>query len=450
MTSVSQVRELHMRCVPLHRFTTEDVCDHINQWVRNDINHKTHLSKTKQIFDDLKLSGQQMIDMKLTDRIKRIVRGDLLPFITAGTLNRMFKCYDQWKGDMQPPYDAITSKNAQEMADILFHFPLNNLLHRIKNKNEAIDGGQLIEWLMRNSDSTLEDHIIATETGWKADEVRQILSVLFRHHTCTTFEFTGNMDRVWAGHDYNRSLSPQIINKIKDTILEHDVEEIHYKIKNAQPIDEFSDCMINMVDQFIEKQEDHAQTNNENGALIDDMEHESKESDENDWIQRIYKGIAECFVFDQEFESEKSNDLILQFQHSEHWVCNNCGNCNINMMIDQAHTKQITICILCGLSQKQQIILKLKHHNMYMMVNTMNASHQHDVNDHKEIDPLDDIDQMINDEILSKDHAFNLQCPNQNNNYNCVSIMRLTKILIKYKRWLYTIYKKSKGMDDIE
>eukprot|EP01083_Nonionella_stella_P296935 1008574_1 len=98
MASVSQVRDLHIRCVPLHRFTTQDVCDHINQWVRNDINHKTHLSKTKQIFDNLKLSGQQMIDMKLTDRIKRIVRSDLLPFITEDTLNRMFKCYDQWKG----------------------------------------------------------------------------------------------------------------------------------------------------------------------------------------------------------------------------------------------------------------------------------------------------------------------------------------------------------------
>eukprot|EP01083_Nonionella_stella_P159398 519923_1 len=420
MTSVSQVRELHMRCVPLHRFTTEDVCDHINQWVRNDINHKTHLSKTKQIFDDLKLSGQQMIDMKLTDRIKRIVRSDLLPFITEDTLNRMFKCYDQWKGDMQPPYDAITSKNAQEMADILFHFPLNNLLHRIKNKNEAIDGGQLIEWLMRNSDSTLEDHIIATETGWKADEVRQILSVLFRHHTCTTFEFTDNMDRVFAGHDYNRSLSPQIINKIKDTILEHDVEEIHYKIKNAQPIDEFSDCIINMVDDIINE----------------------TETEDQSFIKSIYEGIADCFIFYSIYEGIA--DMVLELQH---WVCNNCGNRNVNHMIDSKYTTSIKVCKLCGLSQKQQIILKLKHQDSYMsMINDVkqpdSAHESHDMH-------MDDIDSIIG-ETLAKGHAFNLRCPTQNNNYNCVAIMRLTKILILHKRWRYTIDRKCKGKDDIE
>eukprot|EP01083_Nonionella_stella_P081277 223785_1 len=144
-----------------------------------------------------------------------------------------------------------------------------------------------------------------------------------------------------------------------------------------------------------------------------------------------------CFIFDRESEG-----LILELQH---WVCNNCGNCNANMMIDSKYTTRITTCVLCGLSQKEQIILKLKHHDTYMQVNEVN--HTDFVDESKEMDAIDG---MLMKQILCKDNAFNLQCPNQNDNLNCMAIMRLAKILIKYKRWLFTIYTESKGKDDIE
>eukprot|EP01083_Nonionella_stella_P150521 479624_1 len=257
--------------------------------------------------------------------------------------------------------------------------------------------------------------ITVAETGWHEDEVRQILSILFRHHTWTRSEFADNFDRVWAKEEYN-ALSPRI-SAIRDTILSHDVEAIHYKIKHAQSIDEFSDCIINMVDE-----------------MIDDTKNEASHKESDD-IRRIYEGIAECFIFDRETE-----DLILELQH---WMCNNCGNCNVNMMIDSKQTTRITICILCGLSQQQQIVLKLKNQDTYMMVNSMNSVEAEDPEEMKE---SDEIDAMIK-EILTK--GFKLQCPNQNDNHNCVAIMRLTKILIKYKRWLYTIHKKD-GKDGIE
>eukprot|EP01083_Nonionella_stella_P300818 1028880_1 len=102
------------------------------------------------------------------------------------------------------------------MAHLLFHYPLNSLLLRIENEN--IDGLHLINSM---EDHTI-NHIICAETAWHNDEVRQILSVLFRHHTWTQSEFEQNWDRVWAKHKYN-GLSPQIISTIKATILDHDV-----------------------------------------------------------------------------------------------------------------------------------------------------------------------------------------------------------------------------------
>eukprot|EP01083_Nonionella_stella_P296973 1008704_1 len=160
----------------------------------------------------------------------------------------MFNCYDQWKNEVGYPYEEITSKTAEDMAHILFHYPFQNLLKRIINEN--IDGSQLIASLIITQHNTNAFHIvIADETGWNKDEARQILFILFRHHTCTRSEFARNFDRVWAKKEYS-VLSPHIY-KIKDTLLGHKVEEIHYKIKHAQPIDEFSDCIINMVDEMI-------------------------------------------------------------------------------------------------------------------------------------------------------------------------------------------------------
>eukprot|EP01083_Nonionella_stella_P043663 117826_1 len=236
------------KCVPLHRFSSQDICAHIEKWVLNDMNHKAHLAKTKDAFANSTFSGRKMIDLD-PNEIKTLVKNDLSPFISEATLDLMFSCYAQWKNELQHPYEEITSKTAHQMAHILFHYPLNRLLNRIMYKN--IDGSQLIKSLtMEQRDKNIR-HIIAKETGWDSDEVIQILSVLFKHHTWTQSEFSRNFDRVWGKHEYN-ALSKHI-SEIKDIVLHHhNVEVIHYKIKHAQRIDEFNDCIINMVDEMID------------------------------------------------------------------------------------------------------------------------------------------------------------------------------------------------------
>eukprot|EP01083_Nonionella_stella_P296415 1006997_1 len=158
------------------------------------------------------------------------------------------------------------------MADILFHYPLYSLLERINKK--SIDGLQFIKSLTMDQHNINAFHIIVAETGWADDEVRQILSVLFRYHTWTQTEFAHNMDRVWANEEYSE-LPLRAISKIKAVILEFDVEEIHHKIKHAEPIDKFSDCIISMVDEIIDD------------AAIS-------------LIKPIYQGIADCFIFYRE------------------------------------------------------------------------------------------------------------------------------------------------------
>eukprot|EP01083_Nonionella_stella_P314847 1135734_1 len=157
------------KCVPLHRFSSQDICAHIVKWVLNDMNHKAHLAKTKDAFANSTFSGRKMIDLD-PNEIKTLVKNDLSPFITEATLDIMFSCYAQWKNELQHLYEEITSKTAQEMAHILFHYPLNRLLKRIMREN--IEGSRFIASLTKESRNTNTFQIIVAETGWCDDEAQ--------------------------------------------------------------------------------------------------------------------------------------------------------------------------------------------------------------------------------------------------------------------------------------
>eukprot|EP01083_Nonionella_stella_P238569 835889_1 len=381
----------------LHRFCAKDLCYYINEWVINDINYKFNLSQMKRIFSEYSLTGQIISKMKHNG--KRIVQSDLLSFMTQDTIDIMFDGYDKFaKHDVLL---RIESKSADQIAEIVFSYPLDNLLKRITE--EAMNGEQFIE-----SIDAKEENIISKETGWKYNDVYQIQAVLFKHQTFTEKQFQQNMNYI-LNTKYAKSLSKQVVNEIKETILQHNAEEIHYKIKNGHNIEEFSDCIVNMVDRCIGY---------------------------DDNIQSIYDAIADCFIFDT------NDDLCMQLQQ---WICNNCGNCNITSVIDSALTTKIDVCILCGVTEREQIILKLKNNDTYVMVHDMNRSvvGSRDDEDLQESDAIE----LLIQEVIKGDGSFNLLCPSQNDNNHCQCLLRLAKMLLKYKRWLDTIYKKTKGKD---
>ena len=378
---------------PLNQFTATDIIHKINEWVTNDVNYKRNLSQTKQTFNKYELSAQSSANsMKLS------VQNDLSAFITTDTLNIMFHCFEQWK-DKEP--DDVKSKAAEQIAHILFNYPLNNLLTRIKDEN--ITGKQFLDSLNGKS-------IIQIETGWNDDEIYQIQAVLLKYHTFTQSEFNENMNNILTTN-YGKSLSKEVINKVKETISEFNVEEIHFKIKNGKNIDEFSDRIINLIDELLQNKQ------------------EKKNND--DFVRRIYMAIAECFIYKQDGNGR------------QHWICNNCGNCNINSWIAGKLNTDLSVCILCGMQQKESMILALRKYNTFIMVREVDQNVEV-VKDENS----DDIDLAI--QTTSKPESMQLFCPNKNDNNHCDAILRLTKMLIKYKRWIYTIYKETNGKDDIE
>eukprot|EP01083_Nonionella_stella_P190030 704004_1 len=159
----------------------------------------------------------------------------------------------------------------------------------LRIKNGQINGRQFIE-------SLHYDNIIQEETGWSRDEVHQIYSILFRHHTFTPSEFEQNMDRV-LNTKYATKLSKQVRSTIQEVLLQHDVSIIHYKIKNAQNVDEFSDCVINMVDQLCPSNVDSIAITDVNQLRTTEEVTAAEAEDNSNLIQIIFESIAECFIF---------------------------------------------------------------------------------------------------------------------------------------------------------
>eukprot|EP01083_Nonionella_stella_P056742 149269_1 len=80
----------------------------------------------------------------------------------------------------------------------------------------------------------------------------------------------------------------------------------------------------------------------------------------------VYRDLCSHFASTFRVNCASNMDKLYEtvsHEESEHWICNNCGNCNVNMMIDSKHTKRISVCVLCGLSQEHQIIRELKNRN---------------------------------------------------------------------------------------
>eukprot|EP01084_Bolivina_argentea_P112047 199855_1 len=400
------VNELQQKELVLYGFTEKDICNGIKKWIRNDINYKQFLSKTKQIISEEALTGKEMMSIS-AEHAKRIVELQM-NYITPESLDITFNCFDKWK--MEDP-EAVRMATSEEIALKLFHYPIKKLLKHILD--EKIDGKKFIECVTGKN-------VIQIHTGWKPQECYQIEAMLFKKYTPTEEEIKKNIQKMLMHKDNNKVLSIHALDRISDVILKFDVKELYYKIKNDKNIDEFSDEIVNLVDELVDN----------NNKQYDSL------------IQKVYAKIAECFIF-----SDVSVDYdveTLQAQKTQlNWICSNCNNYNFNSFVGNKMNMDLPVCTLCGIHQISSITMKLRNRDSFVTVNQSD-----DVNITDNIDQKADyIDELIS--TAAKHKTFDLFCPNRKDNKTCPSILRLAKMLIVYKKWLYTVYEKTNGNDSI-
>eukprot|EP01084_Bolivina_argentea_P049867 91704_1 len=255
----------------------------------------------------------------------------------------------------------ILSCSEQQIANIIFNIPLDNLLKRIKKEN--IDGEMFVKNLDKanteddnifaeeptnelhdrdiyeTTNDSIMDLLIIHETGWNPDEAYQVQSIILENITFTKLQVRENM-KILFQHKYY-ALKRSIANRIADLLNSiTDIKDLHFKIKNGKNVDEFSDSIMDMIDNLLENK------------ICDDSD-----------VKHIYDAIAECFMLNHHVQGNNKN-LFEPRQYQ--WICNDCGNNNVISVIGSKMNVDLSICTLCGIHQKESIILKLKNYDTFV------------------------------------------------------------------------------------
>eukprot|EP01083_Nonionella_stella_P150622 480103_1 len=167
----------------LCRFTCADVVLKIKWWKYNDVDYRNHLMQTMQLFSDRGLHGNKVHGLACDD-IKLMMKHDLNVFLTDATMDIMFNCFAAWREENE---EDIMRKPAAAIACMLYHYPLDTLMHSIRR--DDIDGKAFIE---RAHVYTMHE-FMKEQTGWKQMEIYQIESLLFGHQCMNEKEFINNL-----------------------------------------------------------------------------------------------------------------------------------------------------------------------------------------------------------------------------------------------------------------
>eukprot|EP01083_Nonionella_stella_P188414 694505_1 len=312
------------------------------------------------------------------DDLKCIVKDEMLQFVTRDTLNVMFSGCD------------LDAQSVEQIATILCRYPLIKLLLQIQE--QQVDGRKLIHMLIKDTNNALN---IKTETGWTNDDVEQIRLLVLKHMVLSQNEFMNKMENICKSTNTDHTLQ-QILQ-----LNELDMEQIQYDIKRNRDVHEFSDMVIEAVDQLLEQ------------TPSDDVE-----------VHTIYSTIAKCFVCDDHYLND--------------WVCCNCGNYNFSKVINGALHSDLRHCTLCGISHTDSIVFKIRNRPTFV---TSYSAIPSDVKDGNQT-ATNGTDRLIQN-IVNK-QAIDLCCNERNDNASCPSILRLTHCLIQYKQWMSKVHAESK------
>eukprot|EP01083_Nonionella_stella_P059155 154778_1 len=377
-----------LKYLPLHRFNERHVCDIVKCWIFNDIQFKTQLQTIMNLFAHHSLSGENIISFTM-NKIRQILKKDLLAFMTTATFEILMRKVEHWQ---TVDDEGISSKCAEEIGYMLHQYPVTKLLNRVRNEIDCISGQKFIEYYRDNNDW------IHKVTGWDTTEIYQIHSVLFKYASFSSSQVKQKMKMALPERPASIDIGKWIAS-YDNTAL----ETISHKIKcGSNELNALSDQVADLV------------PNTADGKQIRDT----------------YEAVADGFITTY---PNSLREIPSEYELNKYpsWTCANCSNYNFCNFIDGKINGNLSTCSLCGIKQRDVVIMVLKKYDTYTMVhNHMNTAEMDTDAETKR----DDIDALI--ESAMQDEGFNLCCLLRKDNKACPSMMRLAKQLIIYKRWL--------------
>eukprot|EP01084_Bolivina_argentea_P285504 489618_1 len=261
-------------------------------------------------------------------------------------------------------------------------------------------------------------------------------------------------------HSNSTSLQLRVSNKDTDNdtvmwcIVDMQKEKVWYQAKGYSLLIPPNDGWIRLIDKDSWNHDahdadvvikTHAETD-EDAKLLYDLPHDSEQkeilqTDNTDFIPKIYQCIAQSFCMNSDENTKSENVELLSssaldryYDKKTDWVCFHCGNYNHASYIGTVMNNTLKQCTLCGIKEIDSIIMKIKGNNSYNAL---------------QISTIDDSDNELTESKYDND-AFNsyLICPQELNGTNpCKYLLRLQNNLSKYQQWLKKIKEKKKSID---
>eukprot|EP01083_Nonionella_stella_P149649 475630_1 len=444
-----RMQEQHdkIHCLPLRQFSAAQLGLKIQAWMYNDINYRENLRKTMEILANHGISGERIISSGIKN-VQKVVESEFALFMTVETSNILVQKLSK---ELAECNQSIYARTFAEIGWLLHSAPLDQLLGYIES--EGISGKQVI------SRYETGDEWIKQNTGWNANDIYHINSILFRHHTLSKDEIETRLSGLKEKIKYHTTFQ-----SIQSQLLRFDLEEIDLRIRHGLNINEFSDSVSNMIDDLVTR----------NRRKKRNSEHYNIGFDDEDIIKTIYDMIADVFVASSNSNlSELHSDrhlvrtpttrprrlttlytagerfrIDLNARAQRDWICYNCGNENFNQCINGKMSIRCDQCRLCGIKERESITMTLMNKDTFVMVREVkkpdikrkrkitNAINIKIDNDHKHGSTVFTVQELIQHVLGLDEERFDLSCLSRTDNEPCPSIMRLVKDMLVYKQWL--------------
>eukprot|EP01083_Nonionella_stella_P005177 15022_1 len=424
-----------MMCLPLHRFTAKQLALKIKAWVYNDLKYREDLRKTMQTLANHGISGKRIISWGIND-VKKIVESEFALFMTAEASNIVVEMLASQM--IQKPQE-IDAKTFAEIGWMLHHYPLDNLLKYIES--ERIDGSKFIDYYRTHNEW------IKQNTGWNANDIYHINSILFRHHSLSKQEIEGRLSRFCDPFNSLKFKDSATWESIQSQLLTFDLEEVDLRIRLGVSVNDFSDFVSNMIDDLVSENQKKKLNSEFYDVAFD-------ENDDEDIVKTIYDMIADVFVDRNTRMANRQRRatalstvgelLRIDLNAQRDWVCYNCGNENFNQYIGGKMSIRLKFCTLCGIKEKESITMTLMNKDTFIMVRDVAEP---DVKQKRKITAAIKIENVHDNKVFTvqgliqhilelPDVRFDLSCLSRTDNDPCPSIMRLVQDMLVYKQWL--------------
>eukprot|EP01084_Bolivina_argentea_P259872 438687_1 len=350
----------------LNEMSSLNVIKMITYWLLQDEKNKLYrkeimnVIKTKNI-DSFTMNEQTKKKIKIVNYLQKII-GD---YINAETLEKM----------EQKLQNVSTYHNAHQLGKLICMFPIHTIEEGLYDINgKEIDG----KWIVKNMENTRFMNTLQHLTGMRKDDIMQINRFLLKYHITNH-----NIQTVMLKNIHNVFRQYVTMETIQFAIKKYyiDYQILLFKLRNNKPIDEESECLLNVFDYII-----HSMANN--------MKPKYK------LINKVYKTVSKT---------------LCNFGLDE-WFCSECSNHNKVMTIFNKKIKPssslLNNCILCGFEKITAVTNKLKQNaKTHILENKMAVLTQCKLDGNNEI--CEYYNYMLN---FIKFHA-------ENTRVNCIDIL---------------------------